>query len=131
MKLNLFTLCEGAFNHNGHLTIVNTIDFINCEELPYRVAQFGVAAKIYFDAAESGEHLLKLICKNVMGEETVMIETPIVVAQAVENTLLCVSANLSNFQFSANGIHLFRLLVDDVAMGELILKVNLKSKENK
>jgi len=131
MKLNLFTLCEGAFNHNGHLTIVNTIDFVNCEELPYRMAQFGVAAKVDFEVNESGKHQLKLVCINTMGEENILIDTPIDILLANENTLLCVSANLSNFQFSVVGVHTFRLLINDLMLGEITLKVNQKLKEEK
>ncbi len=68
MELKLFTLCEGAFNHNGHLTIVNTIDFINGEEFPYRIPQFGIAAKLNFKAQESGNHHLQLVCVDALGK---------------------------------------------------------------
>ena len=34
MKIELFTLCDGAFNYNGKLTIVGTIDGIRVHQIP-------------------------------------------------------------------------------------------------
>lgn len=44
MTLELFTLCEYASNSKGKLTIVNTLDAIIAEKLPWR-AYFGFALK--------------------------------------------------------------------------------------
>lgn len=53
MKIELFTLCEGAFNTNGRLTIVNTFEDIVSEQYPWR-GQLGLALKILFSREESG-----------------------------------------------------------------------------
>ena len=53
MKVELFTLCEGAFNTNGRLTIVNTFEDIVSKEYPWR-GQLGLALKILFPRKESG-----------------------------------------------------------------------------
>lgn len=53
MRIELFTLCEGAFNTNGRLTIVNTFEDIVSEKFPWR-GQLGLALKILFPHEESG-----------------------------------------------------------------------------
>lgn len=45
MKIELFTLCEGAFNTNGRLTIVNTFEDIIANQYPWR-GQLGMALKL-------------------------------------------------------------------------------------
>lgn len=53
MRVELFTLCEGAFNTNGRLTIVNTFEDIVSEQYPWR-GQIGMALKILFPREEAG-----------------------------------------------------------------------------
>lgn len=59
MNIELITLCEGAFNTNGRLTIVNTIDDIIANSLPWKAA-IGLAVKIGIPAGEKGEHNLSI-----------------------------------------------------------------------
>lgn len=129
MELKLFTLCEGAFNHNGHLTIVNTIDFINSSEFPYRAPQFGIAAKLDFVAAEAGEHRLQLICADPVGKQVPYIDSSITVGESKDNTLLCVSVNMGGLLFAIPGMYVFSLLVDADEMGRIELKLNQKEKK--
>lgn len=55
MKVELFTLCEGAFNTNGRLTIVNTFENIVSNQYPWR-GQLGIALKLLFLKEEVGEY---------------------------------------------------------------------------
>lgn len=117
MKLNLFAICEGAFNHNGHLTIVNTKDFINTEKFPYRADQLGLALRLEFDASETGEHPFELGYVDPVGTYTTMGKSSIKVEQAKQNTLFCLAANLSGFIFTHPGIYKFVVKVDENEVG--------------
>lgn len=47
MKVELFTLCEGAFNHQGRLTIVDTLDKLSASKFPCKF-NLGIALKLGF-----------------------------------------------------------------------------------
>ena len=66
MKVELFTLCEGAFNTNGRLTIVNTFEDIVSNQYPWR-GQLGMALKIFVPKEEAGEHDLKISIESCAG----------------------------------------------------------------
>ena len=57
IKVELFTLCQGAHNMNGNLTIVNTIDNIIVPSFPTRIT-FGLALKLYIQPEVEGNKLL-------------------------------------------------------------------------
>lgn len=57
MNIELFTLCDGAYNYNGKLTIVGTVDVMNAERVP-TTAQLGIAMKLRFAPQEAGRHQL-------------------------------------------------------------------------
>lgn len=133
MKLNLFAICEGAFNHNGHLTIVNTKDFINCEKFPHRADQLGLAIRLEFNASEEGEHPFELGFVDPVGTYTTMAKSPINVQKAEQNTLFCLAANLSGFIFTHPGIYKFVIKVDDKEIGceEFMLKLTKSVNDGK
>lgn len=68
MKVELFTLCEGAFNTNGRLTIVNTFEDIVSNQYPWR-GQLGMALKIFVAKEEAGEHDLKVSIESCAGNQ--------------------------------------------------------------
>ena len=68
MKVELFTLCEGAFNTNGRLTIVNTFEDIVSNQYPWR-GQLGMALKVFVSKEEAGEHDLKLSIESAVGNQ--------------------------------------------------------------
>ena len=63
MRIKLFSICEGAFNNAGRLTIVNTYDMIGSKAFPLKMP-IGVAMTIIFDAADEGKRHLELKITN-------------------------------------------------------------------
>lgn len=68
MKVKLFTLCEGAFNTNGRLTIVNTFEDIVSNQYPWR-GQLGMALKVFVSKEEAGEHDLRISIEAGTGNQ--------------------------------------------------------------
>lgn len=68
MNIELFTLCDGAYNYNGKLTIVGTLDVMNAESVP-ATAQIGIAMKLRFAPEESGKHQLTIRIINPEGDK--------------------------------------------------------------
>ena len=48
MKVELFFACEGAFCHDGNLTIVGTFNVIKANTFPYKL-NVGIALQLSFD----------------------------------------------------------------------------------
>lgn len=59
MDIRLFTLCDGAYNYNGKLTIVGTTDNIKVPHFPATVS-FGIAVKVSFPPQEYGTKNISL-----------------------------------------------------------------------
>ena len=68
MKVDLFTLCEGAYNTNGRLTIVNTFEDIISNQYPWR-GQLGMALKIFVSREDAGEHDMKVSIESGAGNQ--------------------------------------------------------------
>jgi len=66
MNIELFTLCDGAYNYNGKLTIVGTLDVMNADSVP-ATAQIGIAMKLRFAPEEAGKHKLTIRIINPEG----------------------------------------------------------------
>lgn len=66
MNIELFTLCDGAYNYNGKLTIVGTLDVMNADSVPATV-QIGIAMKLRFAPEETGKHKLTIRIINPEG----------------------------------------------------------------
>lgn len=57
MNIELFTLCDGAYNYNGKLTIVGTITTINTDSLP-TFAKLGLAMRLRVEPEDVGEKIM-------------------------------------------------------------------------
>lgn len=63
MITNVFTLCDGAYNYNGKLTIVGTTDNIKVPTIPF-IAGVGLALKVSFTPQESGKKTVSIQFKD-------------------------------------------------------------------
>lgn len=127
MKLGLLALCEGAFNHNGHLTIVNTLDFFNVQDFPYKVSQLGLAVKIHLTPEDAGEHQFKILCQDPLQKNIVEIETPKLNNDIQEDGVFCITTNLNGFLFAQPGDYRFIVLADNNPLGDQVIKVKAKN----
>lgn len=64
MIIELFTLCEGAFNTNGRLTIVNTFENIISNQYPWR-GQLGIALKLLVPKGEIRDYGFQMRIQNL------------------------------------------------------------------
>lgn len=126
MNLDLFTLSEGAYNHNGHLTIVSTIDFINSETFPFRLPSLGIAVRIEFLAEERGKHLMLIQCEDEFGNKSLDMNVDMDVPKAEKNTIICMASNVNGMQFQHPGNYIFTLYIDNRVYGKC--KLNLIKK---
>lgn len=127
MKVELFTICNGAFNSNGHLTIVNTCDRLSVPSLPYRVS-FGIALKFY---AVPGEAVQKELSVSVLDPENNKVfepefVTPIGINGGALANHFAVALNLQNVLFTKPGTHNVHLQLDGERFDDFAFEVEVQ-----
>lgn len=120
MKINLFTISEGAFNKNGSLTIVNTIDTIVVGSYPSKVP-IAFALKISTNEDDSGERKLAIVTKHLEKDrELSRIETVLKVPETEGNYSF--AANINGFAIPEVGTYSFAVYFDDKLASEVMIK---------
>lgn len=102
MRIELFTLCEGAFNTDGRLTIVNTFDNIKSDHFPLKYAM-GIALKVFIPKTECKDYEIKL--SIVSADNTILhrIKAPIKMSQNNEDIHMALATNIQGIVFDATG----------------------------
>lgn len=109
MTLELFTLCEFASNAEGKLTIVNTLDTITAEKLPWR-AYFGFAIKGLIKHEHPVDTKLSLSIFKENNKET-LFETTFPIIDKVGR--FAAAGNLRGLIFEREGYYIFRVSTTD------------------
>ena len=129
MKLNLFSICEGAFNNKGRLTIVNTYDIITAPSFPLKMP-IGVAMTISFEPNDDGKHIIVLHITNVgKNIEIAKMESEVSIPKDDEGGFLNFVSNVTGFVFPEAGEYMFDLTVDGNSIGGYLMKVKEKANE--
>lgn len=114
MNIRLFTLCDGAYNYNGKLTIVGTIDNIKVLKFP-AVVNFGIAIKVSFPPSEYGKKEMKVGIYSEEDSNPVIDEItfPSTEAQGKDGdeAKMAVAGNLTGVIFPKQGKYIVRLTV--------------------
>ena len=116
MEVELFNICEGAFNHGGRLTLVEVFDRIHVDHVPLEIA-CGVAIKLFFSKQDAGQHMLTIKVYHT--------DSPKVIAQYSSNVnvpgdeedgRLAAAINIRGFKLPFDGKYRISLEVDGVVM---------------
>lgn len=112
MKVELYALCQGAFNNNGQLTIVNTVDNFGVPAFPARIS-FGLALKFYILPEEEGEKVLSI---SILDEDNKSIIPPFPANMHIERldraSHIAIALNLQNVLFEKSGKYDVHLELD-------------------
>ena len=118
MRVELFTLCDGAYNYNGKMTIVGTLTNLAVPQVPVNV-QVGLALKIKVDPHESGtkQMMIRFINPdgtNIPADLSVSME----IVPKDETSFISLAANVQNLPITQLGELTIKVLVDDVVLSE-------------
>ena len=112
MKVELYALCQGAYNNNGQLTIVNTVDNFGVPSFPARIS-FGLALKFYIRPDEEGEKTLAISILNEKGTSIIPpFPTKLHIERLDKASHLALALNLQNVLFEAPGEYIVHLELD-------------------
>lgn len=116
MNIRLFTLCDGAYNYNGKLTVVGTVDNIKVQTTPISVS-IGIAIKISFPPSEYGIKNLSIRILDV-DNNSIMPDMSLPSTEARgqngEEARIVIAGNLQGLSFQHEGDYHARLIVNDV-----------------
>lgn len=106
IKVEMFALCQGAHNMNGHLTIVNTMDEFTVSSFPVRIS-FGLAVKLYIRENVEGDKLLAItiVNKNNKQQKFPVIQTNLHIERRDRASHINIALNLQNVLFEAAGLY--------------------------
>lgn len=112
MKVELYALCQGAYNNKGQLTIVNTVDNFGVQAFPARIS-FGLALKLYILPEEEGEKILSISILNGDGKSIIPpIPTNLHIERLEKASHIALALNLQNVLFETPGKYIVHLELD-------------------
>lgn len=115
MNIRLFTLCDGAYNYNGKLTVVGTTDNIKVGRFPATV-NIGIAVKVSFPPQEYGTKVMKIQIQdsgnmNVLQE--IVLPSTDAKSKEGEEARLALAGNIQGLNFDREGWYVVRLFIND------------------
>lgn len=123
MKVELFALCQGAFNNNGQLTIVNTFDNFGIEAFPARIS-FGLALKFYILPYEEGDKTLSISILNEQKESIIpAIPTNLHIERFEKASHMGLAINLQNVLFEKPGEYNVHLELNGTRLDDFAFEI--------
>lgn len=98
MELRVFTLCDGAYNYNGKLTIVGTADNLKVPKVPV-LASIGLAVKIIVDEDSIKKDEIRINFKTISGENM----TPEIKFEAEIKNQIVIAGNVDGLNIKELG----------------------------
>ena len=124
IKVEMFALCQGAHNWNGHLTIVNTMDEFRVPLFPVRIT-FGLAIKLYIKANVEGDKLLKISLIDKIDKTHILhdIPTNLHINKMEKASHINIALNLQNVLFEKAGTYDIHLELDNERLDDFAFEV--------
>ena len=113
MTVRIFTLCDGAYNYNGKLTIVGTVDNLKVPKIPVK-ASIGIAVKIDFAPNENGDKTIIFHFKD--SHQNLILPEMKVQAKAEkkgETMSLVIAGNINGLDITEEGSHVVEMMVNN------------------
>lgn len=125
IKVELFALCQGAFDNKGQLTVVNTIDDFYVESFPTRLS-FGLALKLFIFADEEGEKVLSILIINKEKKSQILpaITAKLFISKKNKHSHINIAVNLQNVLFETEGVYDVHLEIDGERLDDFAFEIS-------
>lgn len=112
MKVEMLVVSEGAYNHNGRLTLVEAFDVMHVQRVPAEAA-IGIATKILFSPEDVGHHAMMVRVSHPSQQNPIAdFNSEIDVPNDPEGGKLLMAANVRGFKIPYVGTYNLSLLID-------------------
>ena len=126
MTVELFTLCDFASNDNGHLTIINTLDKIVADKLPWR-AYFGFAISGTIKHEQPNNTILTLSIFKKRKKDSIIFETSTQIDSKIGK--FAAAGNLRGLIFNKEGEYIFRIATNNGLRKDFPFNVTTSQKQ--
>ncbi len=118
MKIELFTICDGAFNYNGKLTIVGVTDGFKVHAIPIKIS-LSLAMRILIEMGECVIGPLKIILLDPQKKRIpVEITSDINVSAVTETSHISLATTIQGVPIEKEGIYSIIVQIKDQQLGE-------------
>jgi len=127
MTIELFSLCDGAYNYNGKLTIVGTLNGIALPQLPAQI-KVSLAMRMRVGQEDKGEknmiiHFVNPDGKNLPVELAVKLN---IVPTEEPEAYITFAADIQGLPLDKEGHYSVDISVDDKQIGNYPFNVQIK-----
>lgn len=127
MKIELFSLCDGAYNYNGKLTIVGTLNGIAVPQLPAQI-KVSLAMRMRVSQRDVGEkkmliHFIDPDGKNLPVELAVNLN---IVPTEEQESYITFAAEIQGLPLEKAGHHSVNVSIDSEQIGNYPFNVQIK-----
>lgn len=126
MKIEICTLCEYASEHNGRITIVDTLDAIIALKLPWR-AYFYFVTKIKLENKKKSYQNIKMRIVKENNEQEILFEANGSYVSNINNEKMNLIAGFNGIVFNESGEYNFQVFFDEENIVNHTFKLVLKN----
>lgn len=128
MKIEICTLCEYASEHNGRITIVDTLDAIIALKLPWR-AYFYFVTKIKLENKKKSYQNIKMRIVKENDEQEILFEANGSYDSNIDNEKMNLIAGFNGIVFNESGEYNFQVFFDEENIVNHTFNVVLKNEQ--
>ena len=127
MQIELFTLCDGAYNYNGKMTIVGTLNGIAVPQLPAQI-KLSLAMRMRVGREDKGEknmivHFVNPEGKNIPVELAVKLN---IVPTEEPESYITFAADIQGLPLEKEGRYCVDVTIDGEQVGNYPFNVQIK-----
>jgi len=126
LRMEMFTLCDGASEQGGRLSLIGTYEAIHAAGFPCVLPQVTVVLRIRFWPQEGNLHLFRLVLTNPDGKPLgVLVDATATLPPFIEDrsTVFNIIAHLQHVGIEEPGEHTLDFYLDDKMAGRLPVNV--------
>lgn len=127
MEIEAFLLCDAATEQQGKLNVLGAFDNFWVRQMPARIPQCAVVARVRFETIEQGSHSVKIQIIDEDGQNIApKLEGSISVlaAPGMDSSVANLILNIQGLEIKKYGRYQIDLAIDGQSQASLPLRVN-------
>jgi hypothetical protein len=126
LRVEMFTLCDGATEQDGRISLVGTYDSIYAADFPFALPQVTAVLRVRFWPQDGCLHAFRLVLTSPDGKSLGVLLDAMANLQPFndDRSIACnLITRLQNVQIEGPGEHTFDFYIDDRLQGRLPVSI--------